>query len=195
MIAHNPLHGSGQAGFPHPALALGSDAMTAHSMDMFHPELLPDVLAPAHCSHLAGTESGARFAGAGSPWPVPFPPPPPPPVARLCSAPSSVLWGCPTSWVRSSSACVLRLPDAARRSIGGGRTQDLPVLVRSVSVHARGLRPRGTRAHLAIAMRPVVPSDYPYSVGIPDQASFAAQYPACTYPCQRFSHPLAGTAA
>jgi hypothetical protein len=26
MIAHNPLHGSGQAGFPHPALALGEDA-------------------------------------------------------------------------------------------------------------------------------------------------------------------------
>jgi uncharacterized oxidoreductase len=26
MIAHNPLHGSGRAGFPHPALALGNDA-------------------------------------------------------------------------------------------------------------------------------------------------------------------------
>ena len=26
MIAHNPLHGSGQAGLPHPALALGNDA-------------------------------------------------------------------------------------------------------------------------------------------------------------------------
>jgi len=26
MIAHNPLHGSGQAGFPHPVLALGEDA-------------------------------------------------------------------------------------------------------------------------------------------------------------------------
>ncbi len=29
MIAHNPLHGSGQAGFPHPALALGEDAYAA----------------------------------------------------------------------------------------------------------------------------------------------------------------------
>jgi hypothetical protein len=27
MFEHNPLHGSGQAGFPHPALALGEDAM------------------------------------------------------------------------------------------------------------------------------------------------------------------------
>jgi hypothetical protein len=26
MIAHNPLHGSGQAEFPHPALVLGEDA-------------------------------------------------------------------------------------------------------------------------------------------------------------------------
>jgi len=29
MIAHNPLHGSGQAVFPHPALALGDDAHAA----------------------------------------------------------------------------------------------------------------------------------------------------------------------
>jgi hypothetical protein len=29
MIAHNPLHGSGQAEFPHPALALGNDAHAA----------------------------------------------------------------------------------------------------------------------------------------------------------------------
>jgi len=29
MIAHNPLHRSGQAELPHPALALGNDAQTA----------------------------------------------------------------------------------------------------------------------------------------------------------------------
>jgi hypothetical protein len=29
MIAHNPLHGSGQAVLPHPALALGNDAHAA----------------------------------------------------------------------------------------------------------------------------------------------------------------------
>ena len=145
--------------------------------------MLPDVLAPAHCAHLAGTESAVRFAGAGSLWPDPFPPSPPPPVARRCSGTSQAVLVGPTSRARSSSAYVLRLPDASRHCIGGGRTQDLPVLVRSVSVRARGLRPRGTRAHLAISMRPVVPSDYPYSVGVPNQASFAAQYPARTYPC------------
>src|SRR5260370_7222459 len=34
MIAHNPLHGSGQAGFPHPALALGEDAHAAERIGM-----------------------------------------------------------------------------------------------------------------------------------------------------------------
>ena len=32
MIANNPLHGSGQAGFPHPALALGDDAHAAQGI-------------------------------------------------------------------------------------------------------------------------------------------------------------------
>ena len=34
MFAHNPLHGSGQAGFPHPALALGNDAHAAQGIGM-----------------------------------------------------------------------------------------------------------------------------------------------------------------
>src|SRR6266849_4816413 len=34
MFAHNPLHGSGQAGFPHPALALGNDAHPAQGIRM-----------------------------------------------------------------------------------------------------------------------------------------------------------------
>src|SRR6202045_2488171 len=34
MIAHNPLHGSGQAGFPHAALALGEDAHAAQGIGM-----------------------------------------------------------------------------------------------------------------------------------------------------------------
>src|SRR6266851_1798992 len=32
MVAHNPLHGSGQAGFPHPALASGDDAKAAQGI-------------------------------------------------------------------------------------------------------------------------------------------------------------------
>jgi hypothetical protein len=34
MIAHNPLHGSGQAGFPHRALALGEDADASQGIGM-----------------------------------------------------------------------------------------------------------------------------------------------------------------
>ncbi len=34
MIAHKPLHGSGQAALPHPALALGDDAHAAQGIGM-----------------------------------------------------------------------------------------------------------------------------------------------------------------
>ena len=34
MIAHNPLHGSGQAALPHPALALGKDAHATQGIGM-----------------------------------------------------------------------------------------------------------------------------------------------------------------
>ena len=46
-------------------------------------------------------------------WSDRFPPSPPPPVARPCSETSQVLPVCPTSRVRSPSACVLGLPDAS----------------------------------------------------------------------------------
>jgi hypothetical protein len=34
MVAHNPLHGSGQAGLPHPALTSGDDAHAAQGIRM-----------------------------------------------------------------------------------------------------------------------------------------------------------------
>ena len=34
MIAHDPLHGSGQAAFPHPALTLGDNAHAAERIRM-----------------------------------------------------------------------------------------------------------------------------------------------------------------
>ena len=37
MIAHNPLHGSGQAAFPHPALTLGDNAHAAERIWMIDP--------------------------------------------------------------------------------------------------------------------------------------------------------------
>ena len=78
----------------------------------------------------------------------------------------------------------------AQRYLYRWGTGDLPVLVRGASVHAQGLRPRGTPERLAsndalsVAFRP---SD---SVGVPNNPAFAAQYPAYTYPCQRLTSCL-----
>jgi hypothetical protein len=48
---------------------------------------------------------------------------------------------------------------------------------------------------LAIDTRPVWPSASPYSVGTPKERSFAAVYPARTYPYRRFGPALTSTAA
>ncbi len=63
MIAHDPLHGSGRAGFPHPALTLGGDAQAVprirvHDADRGQPAVdipphpfpadLPLLAAPGH---------------------------------------------------------------------------------------------------------------------------------------------------
>jgi len=45
---------------------------------------------------------------------------PPPPMARPCSGTSQVLQVCPTSQARSSSAYVLRLPDASQGNSRSG---------------------------------------------------------------------------
>lgn len=44
---------------------------------------------------------------------------------------------------------------------------------------------------LAISAHRMLPSAFSYSVGIPEQLSFAAQYPARTSPCPRFVATLA----
>src|SRR5262249_26037962 len=103
------------------------------------PAQLLCVPVPAHWARRPDSVFGARLAGSGSLWPGPFPPSPPQPLLRPCSATSSVLRACPTAPGRSSSACVLGLPDAARRSIADGRPEALPVLARGVFAHARGL--------------------------------------------------------
>ena len=53
-----------------------------------------------------------------------------------------------------------------------------------------------------MAARPVLPSDSLHSVGIPEYLLlaqqgiyFAAQYPTCTSPCQRFDAALASGSA
>jgi hypothetical protein len=53
-----------------------------------------------------------------------------------------------------------------------------------------------------VAVHPVLPSDNLQSVGIPEYLPlaqqgiyFTAQYPTCTFPCQRFDAALAGRSA
>jgi hypothetical protein len=41
----------------------------------------------------------------------------------------------------------------------------------------------------------MVPSAYSYSVGIPEEGSYAAEYPARTFPYQRFDAALASSSA
>ena len=43
--------------------------------------------------------------------------------------------------------------------------------------------------HLAISVHRVLPSAFSYSVGIPKQSSYAAEYPAHTFPCPRLTPP------
>src|SRR6266704_3081703 len=63
-----------------------------------------------------------------------------------------------------------------------GPTWDLPVPIRSASVRAQGLRPRGTPLHLALAMHRMLPSASRQGVGIPELGCFAAQYPGPYFP-------------
>ncbi len=44
-------------------------------------------------------------------------------------------------------------------------------------------------------VHPMGPSAFSYSVGVPEEGSYAAQYPARTFPCQRFDVGVAGVSA
>ena len=91
-------------------------------------------------------------------------------VPRLCSAASPVLRSCPTSRARSSSACVLRLPDAACGPRRRRRPRDLPVPVRGASV-VHGVSDRaGSRRASRWRCTPMWPSAYLHGVGTPECA-------------------------
>ena len=142
--------------------------------------------------------------GRGGYHPQPAPPPqelPPQP----CSPASSVLRHDPTSHPHGSSSYAYWLHDArCANTLPSERSRrwDLPVPVQSMSMRAWGLRPRGAQTHLAIAMRPVLPSMWRHHLGTPEYPNarapggyFAAQYPAHTFPCQRFACVLTGAYA
>ncbi len=121
MIAHNPLHGSGRAGFPHPALASGDDAHAPQRIGMTDrrrrqpagdetPHTIPQdaavLVAPRQRAmpeppHLE-PKNPQRVVVCRNTVNLPL-------LLRRCSETSQVQWVCPTSQVRSSSAYVLRL--------------------------------------------------------------------------------------
>ena len=132
------------------------------------------------------------FCCADSLWPGPFPPSPPPPavsglVRRLLRYYGPVRL---PAFVHHRLVS-LDFPTRPEALFASEATRDLPVPAQGVSVRARGLRPRGTPSRLAISVPRMLPSASPYSVGIPELGHFAAEYPARTFPCQRFDAALA----
>ncbi len=78
----------------------------------------------------------------------------------------------------------------ARSQLLLGRWQGLPDLARRVSHTCGGLRPRRARRMHTFSRPPVLPSITMNSVGTLIFDDFAAQYPACMSPCQRFAPSL-----
>src|SRR5260370_35572586 len=73
-----------------------------------------------------------------------------------------------------------------------GRTRDLPVPVRDVSLRAQGLRPRGTPLHLALTMRRMLPSAWHHGVGVPESRMFRGSMPWPAFPLSTLLYPPYG---
>ena len=137
----------------------------------------------------SGTVPGIRPQLTDSPWPDPFPPPTPPLVAQLCSPASPVLWACPTSPVRPSVAFALRLPTTPQGAIPLGKLEisrfscKMCPCMLGVSDYVGS--PQAPRHWPAGCCLPPSPR-----TSAPQSAVFEAQYPAYTFPCQRFARSL-----
>jgi hypothetical protein len=169
-IAGHPLHGSGRAALPHPALALGDKTRGA---------LLPDVLARCHPAQQPGAVSGRRDCRASSPWPARFPPSPPPPVRRPCSATSSVLPSCPTSRVVHHRRESLDFPTRPATSAGDHGISRFPhaVLPRMLGVSDRaGFRRTWRWRSVGCGLPPISTASAPRSYSI----SRLDTWPACS---------------
>ena len=141
-------------------------------------------------------------ARASFPWPAPFPPPPPRPVARLCSAASQVLRSCPTSRVSFviavrpwTSRCGLRpLPSQTNVGSPGSRSRCFRACTGSLT--ARGPDASRDGDVPGVAFRGLLRRRHPEVPPLSRRSiDFAAQYPACTYPGQRFTFALASADA
>ena len=145
---------------------------------------------PPLVTRLPDSASGTCFGLPGSPWLASFPPMPPPTLARLCSAPSQVLFRHPTSAVRSSSSVqILSFPTRPRHdSQGGPQTSQVPAM--DFRTCDGALTPRGSSVP-----RQSGTEDAAFgtgnNLGTPEYLGFVAQFLACAFPYRRLTSHLA----
>ena len=203
MVAQNPLHGSQRAVLPHWALTSGRNLQAEGCLPYplrrtwqvrrvnvgaspwpypWFPTSCPFRVLPIGPSPDPG--SGTCFARTNSPRSGPFPPPLPPAGFSPAFFQRSLryLWACPTSHARPSPSCSFRIHGTSPGAISQGQARDLPVPVQSVSMRARGLRPRGASLSLAISEQPVLPSAIVDTVGTPKQTYFRGSIPGPHFP-------------
>ena len=182
------------AGYPAPPAQIRASGTTAHGsclgcLASKRTLGLPVVLLPAHESTPVTRRPdpgfGACWVSPCSPWPGAFPPHPPLAVPRFCSDASPVLCSRPTPPPRSRWTCgscllqparsLLRAPRGAPgsralsfRTCAGPQTARGPRRARPVRSPGCGL-PLGSTA------------------SAPRTHDFAARYPACSCPGQRFA--------
>ena len=195
-VTQHPLHRSVRAELPHTAPALGRDDQAS--------KMRPVVSARGRWSREPGSMSGTRCRQTDFPWPAAFPPPPPRPSH------------CRPSFVRRLPRyyAAVRLPSAMahrrtpegfpmRSALNVAEDPGISRFPREMFSRMHGVSDRAGSA-LASPMRQTRCGQRPslQNLGTPNNLHlsaqgmyFAAQYPACAYPCQRFAHTLANAHA
>jgi hypothetical protein len=178
VVTHDPLHGSGRAALPHPALASGNDAWAAARR----------LCSSARCA------SGRRGVRDAFCWSFPLGQSPslhlfrrrlPNFVRRLLRYYGTVRLPAPVHHRRTSLDFPTR-PAAHQPQADIGSPGSRARCFRTCS---GSLTTRDSSASRH-TMRPISPSAPSDGVGVPKIRSFAAQYPGCTCPCQRFGSSL-----
>ncbi len=153
-----------------------------------------DVPAPAHFARLSRRCVRGVFCSGGFPLARPLPSiPSAAGCSRPCSGTSQVLPACPTSPARSSSACVFRLPDTALASSQG--EQWISRFPREVFPCMRGVSDRAEPFRVSPYRHGRCGLPHSFTASALRSKFNAAQYPACTFPCQRFAPALADSRA
>ena len=186
-LSGRPPHRSQRAELPHWAPASGANAWRA--LDFPAPA---GRIGVALVTSESGAVSSTGYAAPHSPWPGRFPPPAPQAAATHspCSQASQVLSASPTSRRRSSPSCSHRIHGAdlavrARPTTGppGFRARCFDACMGSTTT--RGRRASRDSDARRVAFRTRERRRHP------GPQTFAAQYPARTFPCQRFQGVLA----